>query len=166
MTKAICPGSYDPFTLGHLNIVRRCALLFDDVTVLVAVNPEKKYCLSTEDRIRYIQDATKELHNVHVEQFEGLLVDYALRHGADVIVKGLRGASDYTYEQEMASVNAEIALFRGKRRLETLFLPCAPEHLYTSSTRVRELLSLGAPVDLYVHDPKLLSELWKKNQVK
>ena len=164
MSKAICPGSYDPFTLGHLNVVRRCALLFDEVTVLVAVNPEKHYFLSSDDRVRYIEDAIKELPNVRVEKFEGLLVDYALRRGADVIVKGLRGASDYTYEQEMASVNAEIALFRGNRRLETLFLPCAPEHLYTSSTRVRELMSLGAPVDLYVHDPKLLAQLWQKNR--
>lgn len=138
--KALYPGSFDPFTLGHLDIVERASRLLESVTVLISYNPDKQGNLTIEDKIRLIEEATSHLPNVKVESFHGLTVDYGKKKGYDALLRGIRAASDFEVELEMSQVNNFLA------ELETIFLMTSPEHSFIRSSRVWELLKLGGDI--------------------
>ena len=135
---AVFVGSFDPFTLGHLDIVRRASALFDELWVLLAVNASKKYLLDETVRVDMVRKAVAQFPNVKVDCYDGLTVDFAKRVGAKYLVRGIRGAGDIEYEQTVAWNNKQLC-----PECETLFLSSAPEHLMVSSTVVRELLKAG-----------------------
>ena len=135
---AVFAGSFDPFTLGHLDIVRRSASLFDELWVLLAVNASKKYCFDEATRAEMVRHAVADIPNVKVDVYDGLTVDFMKRVGAKFLVRGIRGAADVEYEQTVAWNNKILY-----PECETLFLSSAPEHLMVSSTVVRELLKAG-----------------------
>lgn len=135
MRRAICPGSYDPVTVGHLDIIRRAAALFDEVIVLVAVNSAKQSMFTAEQRTEMLRLAVGDLPGVRVCCSEGLLVDFAKENGACALVKGVRNAQDLEYEQPMAHANRYL-----NEKLETVLLPAAPAVSWISSTIVREML--------------------------
>ena len=135
---AVFAGSFDPFTLGHLDIVRRASALFDELWVLLAVNASKKYLLPESTRVEIVKTAVKDFPNVKVDCFDGLTVDFAKRVGARFLVRGIRGVGDIEYEQTVAWNNKLLY-----PECETVFLSSAPEHLMVSSTVVRELLKCG-----------------------
>ena len=135
---AVFAGSFDPFTLGHLDIVRRAASLFDELWVLLAVNASKKYYFDEATRAEMVRKTVADIPNVKVDVYGGLTVDFMKRVGAKFLVRGIRGASDVEYEQTVAWNNKILYT-----ECETVFLSSAPEHLMVSSTIVRELLKSG-----------------------
>ncbi|MBQ8610894.1 MAG: pantetheine-phosphate adenylyltransferase [Oscillospiraceae bacterium] len=135
MRRAICPGSYDPVTVGHLDIIRRAAALFDEVVVLVAVNSSKKTMFTVQQRVQMLRAAVADIPGVCVESSDGLLAEYARSCGACALVKGVRSAQDLDYEQPMAHANRYL-----EPGLETVLLPAAPAVSWISSTIVREML--------------------------
>ena len=145
MRIAICPGSFDPITNGHLDIIRRASKLFDHVEVAVLQNSSKKCVFSVEERVEMIRDCIGELPNVSASSFDGLLVDYAKKIGATAIVKGLRAVSDFDYEFQMALFNKEI-----NAEVETIFLTNSPEQMYLSSSVVREMAAHGGDMSRFV----------------
>ena len=146
MRIAIYPGSFDPVTLGHLDIIRRAALCFDKVFVCVMDNCDKKsHMFPAEKRLELLRRSVAELPNVEAELFRGLLADYAREKEAHVIVKGLRNATDFDLEYQMAAINRGIW-----GQLETVFLPASIEYQHFSSTMVREMIRYGQPLEKYV----------------
>ncbi len=139
--KAVFAGTFDPFTLAHLDILQKASALFDSVTVLVGVNRRKRPLLSLERRVRQIERACKAMPNVSVDAFEGLTVDYLERIGGSFLVRGIRSAAEFAAEQHLAWNNHLL-----NPRVETVFLPVAPEHASISSSAVREILSFGGDV--------------------
>jgi pantetheine-phosphate adenylyltransferase len=139
---AVFAGSFDPFTVGHLDIVKRASALFDELYVLLAVNASKKYLLDESARVDMVRKAVENIPNVKVDSFDGLTVDFAKRVGAKFLVRGIRGAADVEYEQTVAWNNKVLC-----PECETVFLSSAPEHLMVSSTVVRELLKAGIARD-------------------
>jgi len=137
-TLAIYPGSFDPPTHGHLDVVDRAARLFDTLIVAVGVNSQKRPLLSTEERIEALKQSVAHLPHVHVESFSGLLIQYALEKGAKSIVRGLRATADFEYEFQMAMVNRRLS-----DKVDTVFLMTKWEHSYLSSSIVREVALLG-----------------------
>lgn len=161
MTKAICPGSFDPATVGHTDVVRRAAKLFDEITVLVCINSAKKGLYDIDERIVILKDALKDCPNVKIATHEGLLVDYVSKNGIDAIVKGIRNTKDYTYENEMAEANRILVSQLCDKPCETLFILSKPENAHVSSTIVRELLMYGAPIDGYVDNKELVLDMYE-----
>ena len=147
MNLAICPGSFDPITSGHLDIIRRVAKVYDHVVVAVGANLKKKPRLSADERARLIEKVTGELENVSVEVMEGLLVNFAREQGARVIVKGLRAGSDFESEFQQAQLNRMLY-----PELETVYIMAAAEHSFLSSSAVREIASYGGDVRGLVPD--------------
>jgi len=147
MTRALIPGSFDPVTFGHLDVIERSARLFEEVLVAVVENPQKSTLFPLEDRTEMLADVTGHLHNLKVDAFEGLLVDYALDRGVGAIVKGLRAVSDFEYELQMAQLNYRMS------GIETLFMPTTPEHSFLSSSLVREVAQFGGDVSSMVPPP-------------
>lgn len=145
MKLAICPGSFDPITKGHVDIILRAAKLFDKVIVLVLTNPNKKNTFSMDDRCRLIKKALGEAQNVEVDTYSGLLAEYAESVGATAIVKGLRAMSDFEYEFQMALTNKK--LYPG---LETVFLTSSAENMYLSSSMVRQVAFFGGDISAFV----------------
>ncbi len=143
--KAIYPGTFDPITKGHIDIVKRAAKLFEQVTVAVAINPTKVPTFTLEKRVEFAQVALANVVNVTVLGFEGLLADFAKRCEAQVIVRGLRAVSDFEYEFQMAGMNRTLI-----PEVETIFLTPATEYTYVSSSLVREIAALGGPIDNFV----------------
>jgi len=145
VTVALIPGSFDPVTLGHLDIVERTARQFDQVIVAVVASPAKGTPLfSAEQRRTMLGEVTGHLANVRVEVFGGLLADFALARGAGAIIKGLRALSDFDYELQMAQMNYRLS------GVETLFMPTAPEYSFLSSSMVREVAGFGGEVSSMV----------------
>lgn len=142
MSKAICPGSFDPVTNGHLDIVERAARIFDEVAVAVLHNRRKQPLFSMEERMAMIQESVAHLPNVSVLAADGLLIDVARQVGAQVIVKGLRAIQDFEYEFQMGMVNKQLA-----PDVETMFLMSSESYSYLSSSIIRELASYGAGVE-------------------
>jgi len=145
---AIYPGSFDPPTLGHLDVIERAAKLFDEIVVAVGVNSAKTPLLSAEDRVRSLRDSVGHLTNVSVDSFSGLLVDYVQSRGAKSIVRGLRATADFEYEFQMAMVNRRLA-----SEIDTVFLMTKWEHSYLSSSIVREVANLGGDYSGLVPGP-------------
>ena len=144
MSSALCPGSFDPPTNGHLDVIERCAAVFDRLVVAVVANPSKTPMFGVEERVALLERATEGLANVEIHAFEGLLVDFAQLQAVDVLVKGLRAVTDFDYELQMAQMNHTL------RNVDTLFIPTAPEWSYLSSSLVREVARLGGDVDTLV----------------
>jgi len=138
---AVYPGSFDPVTNGHLDIIRRGSRLFDRVIVAILRNPEKKAMFNVEERRRILQRAAEKMSNVSVDTFDGLLVDYARRCGARVIVRGLRALSDFEYEFQMALMNRRL-----DASIETVFMMPSESYSYLSSRLVKEVVRLGGSV--------------------
>lgn len=151
MRIGICPGSFDPVTLGHLDIVTRAAGLFDVLYVAVLDNPSKRPLFTTEERVEMLERVTAHLASVRCETFSGLVVDYATRRSAQAIIRGVRSQSDYEYELQMASMNKQLV-----PTVETLFLPTAPEYAQVSSSLVKEVAAFGGRVDQWL--PAYVSE--------
>ncbi|MCA0253760.1 MAG: pantetheine-phosphate adenylyltransferase [Actinobacteria bacterium] len=141
---AICPGSFDPITHGHLDVIRRAAGIFGDVIVGVGRNSAKNYLFSLDERVELAAAATADIPGVRVLPLSGLLVDFARSHGAQVIVKGLRFASDFDFELQMAHLNAAVG------GIETVMLPASSQWSTLSSTMIREIASFGGDVSAFV----------------
>ncbi len=142
---AVCPGTFDPVTLGHVDIITRAATLFDRVIVLVSVNVDKRPCFSAEERAELIRAVTKDLKNVEVEIMDGLLADYVRKKKACAIVKGLRATTDFEYEFQMALANRKLYA-----DAETVFLVTKSENMYLSSSVVRQIAQFGGDISSFV----------------
>lgn len=145
MRTAICPGSFDPVTLGHIDIITRASKLFDRVIVAVLVNMEKKPWFTIDERIDLLKKAACHIPNVEITGFDGLLVDFAARNNASAIVKGLRAVSDFEYEFQMALTNRKLA-----PETETLFLTTSSENMYLSSSTVKQVGLWGGDIAPFV----------------
>jgi pantetheine-phosphate adenylyltransferase len=146
MSTAVCSGSFDPITLGHLDIIRRAAACFDKVCVCVSPNAEKRNQMFTPERkLLLVQKAVEDLPNVEAELWPGLLADFAVDHGADVIVRGVRNATDFDVEYQMALINRGI-----HPRLETMLLPASPAYQHFSSSMAREMIRYRQPLETYL----------------
>ena len=159
MRRAIYPGSFDPVTNGHLDIIQRGCKLFDEIIVAVLVNPEKTSFFSIEERSEILSEVLQTIDRgdckVTVESFQGLLVQYAAERGAHAIVRGIRAISDYEYELQMALMNRRL-----QPRLETVFMMPAEAYSYVSSRLVKEVFQLGGPIEGLV--PPLVEERMRK----
>ena len=156
MRRVVCPGSFDPVTNGHLDIIRRAARLHDEVIVLVGANLAKVGLFTVEERLAMLREVTSDLPNVRVDKFTGLLVDYCRAHQVPAIVKGLRAVSDFEYEMEMAQMNYRLA------GVETLFMTANPLYSFLRSSLVKEIAKYGGDVASLVPEPvhgKLLARL-------
>ncbi|MFC9280998.1 pantetheine-phosphate adenylyltransferase [Streptomyces collinus] len=149
MRRAVCPGSFDPITNGHLDIIARASRLYDEVYVAVMINQSKKGLFEIEERIELIREVTAEYGNVRVESFHGLLVDFCKQRDIPAIVKGLRAVSDFDYELQMAQMNI------GLTGVETLFVPTNPTYSFLSSSLVKEVAAWGGDVSHLVPAPVL-----------
>ena len=143
---AVCPGTFDPVTHGHLDIIERAGRVFDTLVVAVLDNPRKQPLFSVEERLAMLKEATAEFDNVEIDSFQGLLVDYAKRRNIGVIVKGLRAVSDFDYELQMAQMNGRLT------GVETFFMHTTPKWSYLSSSLVKEVAGYGGDVTGLVPD--------------
>jgi pantetheine-phosphate adenylyltransferase len=150
--RALCPGSFDPVTNGHIDIIGRVARLYDEVVVAVFVNQSKSSMFSVEERFEMLTEVTGAYPNVTIDTFEGLVVDYCRVHDIPVIVKGLRAVSDFDYELQMAQMN------RGLAGVDTLFMPTNPEYSFLASSLVKEIAKWGGDVSSLV-PPTVLTRL-------
>jgi pantetheine-phosphate adenylyltransferase len=144
---ALCPGTFDPVTNGHLDIVKRASSLFDRVVVAVVENPGKEPLFSAEERVGMLREALGEMEDVEIDSFSGLLVDYARAKGIRAIVKGLRAVTDFDYELQMAQMNRHLS------EVETCFVPTSPRWSYLSSSLVKEVARYGGDVSGLVPEP-------------
>ena len=147
MTTAMCPGSFDPPTNGHVDVIRRCAGFFERVVVAVVSNPSKTPMFDLDERLQLLDRCLGDLDNYEAMAFSGLLVDFADSHEVDVVVKGLRAPGDFEYELQMAQMNSHLS------GMETVFVPTRPEWGFVSSSLVREVARLGGTVDELVPAP-------------
>ena len=145
VTIALYPGTFDPVTRGHVDIVRRAAALFDGLVVAVGARIGKDTLLDTEERVALLRDVLAEVGNVSVESFDGLVVDFAKSVGATVLVRGIRNPADYQYENQMAITNGRLS-----PGLETVMLMADPGHAFLSSTLIKEVLNAGGDVSAFV----------------
>ena len=155
MKKAVCPGSFDPITNGHLDVIERASHLFDEVVIAVLVNNSKSSLFTIEERIVLARDCVKHLPNVKVDMWSGLLVDYCRENKVDAIVKGLRAVSDFDYELQMAQMNLQL------KGVDTLLMATKPAYSFLSSSLVREIARYGGGVSNLV-PAGVLSELTRK----
>ena len=143
--KAIYPGSFDPVTNGHLDLIKRALSIFDEVTVVIAVNSEKNTLFSIEERVDFMKRAVKGLRGVKVDSYEGLTVDYAAAKKTGAIIRGLRATSDFDYEFQMALTNRRLS-----KKVDTIFLMPSESHFYLSSRLIKEIAQLGGDISHYV----------------
>ena len=141
MTRVVCPGSFDPLSNGHLDIIERASFLFDEVVVVVLVNESKHGLFTTEQRLDLIATATSEMTNVTLDSYAGLLVDYCAQNDVQAIVKGLRAVSDFDYELQMAQMNGNLT------GIDTVFIPTSPEYTFIASSLVKEVARHGGDVN-------------------
>ncbi len=152
---ALFPASFDPITNGHLDLIQRSRMIFDEVVLAVASNVSKSATFSAEERLEILQAVTDGMEDVTVEVFDGLVVHYAEQIGASAIIRGLRMMSDFEYEFEMALMNKHLA-----PKVEIVFFMTSQEYLYVSSSRLKELVRFGASIDEFV--PPIVAEALKK----
>ena len=158
---AVCPGSFDPVTIGHLDIIRRAAALYDEVIVVVMVNGDKHYTFSPSERVEMIKEVAKDLKNVKVEHYSGLLAEYVKSKSAGIIVKGLRAMSDFEYEFQMALANRKL-----NPEAETIFLSTSASNMYLSSSMVKQIASMGGDISDFVPEiikAKIISKIKGEN---
>lgn len=148
LNTAIYPGTFDPVTLGHLDVIRRAARIFDRLLVAVAVHPRKQLWFDLEQRVNLLRQSVRGIPGVEIVSFDGLLVDFARQKGAHVVIRGLRAFTDFEYEFQMALSNRKLA-----SDIETLFLMTSETHSYFSSTAVREICELGGDTSGFVPPP-------------
>ena len=153
MKRAVYPGSFDPMTYGHLDIIQRAAETFDELTVSVLNNNAKNPLFSVEERVKILEEATKDLPNVKVDSFSGLLIDYAAENNFHISVRGLRAITDFEYELQIAQTNSKLS----KGRLDTVFLTARLEYAYLSSSSVKEIASFGGDISECV--PEFVAEM-------
>lgn len=156
MKTAIYPGSFDPVTLGHYDIIDRSSQIFDKVIVGVLVNSAKSPLFSLEERVKMLQDVTAGLPNVEIQSFQGLLIDFARQNDANVIVRGLRAVTDFDYELQLAQMNRVIA-----PEIDTLFLTTNLKYAYLSSSMVKEVASYGGDISGFL-EPSIAEKVRKK----
>ena len=149
MRRAVCPGSFDPVTNGHLDIIARASRLFDEVIVAVLVNQSKDGLFTIDERLEMLREVTAPYPGVRIEAFQGLLVDFCRAQDASVVIKGLRAVSDFDYELKMAQMNIGLA------GVETLFMPTSPQHSFLSSSLVKDVAKWGG--DVSAHVPEAVS---------
>jgi pantetheine-phosphate adenylyltransferase len=140
MRRAVCPGSFDPITNGHLDVIERASKFFDEVIVAVGINASKNRLFEPDERVEMIREATVGLPNVSVDTFQGLIVDFCKARGVQAIVKGLRAVSDFDYELQMGQMNRSLA------QVDTLFMPADPHYSFLSSSLVKEVATYGGDV--------------------
>lgn len=147
MKTVICPGSFDPVTMGHLDIIRRSAKMFDKVLVVVMTNYHKRntYVFSADERVDLLKRCTRDMENVEVEQYDGLLAEYARQKNAVAVVKGLRAVSDFEYEVQQALTNKKL-----NSELETIFVTTTAENMFLSSSVVKQVCELGGDISNFV----------------
>lgn len=155
MKRVLTPGTFDPITYGHLEVITRAAQIFDEVIVAVAASPHKCPLFTLEERTKLIEEVTQHLPNVSVRPFDGLLVDLAHEVDAQALIKGLRAITDFEYEFQMTALNYQLA-----PDLETIFIMSSPEYMYFSSSIVREVSSLKGNVDQFV--PPVVAQALKE----
>ncbi len=162
MKSAIYPGSFDPVTYGHLDIIKRAAMVFDELIVSVLNNKAKTPLFSVEERVKMLREATKDIPNVKVESFSGLLIDYAKQKNIHVTIRGLRAVTDFEYELQIAQTNSK---FSGGD-LDTMFLTTSLEYAYLSSSTVREIAYYGGDISQCVppHVVTMIKEKYKTNR--
>ena len=152
MKKAIYPGSFDPVTYGHIDIIKRAASIFDELIISVLNNPNKTPLFSVEERVNILEEITREIPNIKVTSYEGLLVEYAKATDAHVIIRGLRAITDFEYELQLAQTNRKL-----EPTVDTYFLTTSLEYAYLSSSTVREVASFGGDISKFV--PPFIAEL-------
>lgn len=143
MRRALYAGSFDPLTCGHENLIRRAAKICDQLVVGVITNPQKKHFFTLDERVEMIKDAVKDLENVEVAYFDGLLAEYVNENGFDMVIRGLRGVSDFDCEIQMAQMNARLY----KENVETVFLMTDPTYSFLSSSMAKEVHGLGGSIE-------------------
>ena len=146
MSRAIYPGSFDPVTWGHLDIIKRSARIFDEVIVGILNNPQKSPLFSVQERVKILEEVTADLPNVRIDTFSGMLVDYAKQNDINVSIRGLRSVSDFEYETQIAQYNDRLS----GGELETIFLVTSPEYSYISSSGVKEVAGFHGDVSPYL----------------
>ena len=156
MQTAIYPGSFDPITIGHMDMIRRASKMFDRVVVCIVVNPAKHPSFTVEERLDQVKRVTASIPNVTVDTWTGLLVDYAAKYENPIVVRGLRALSDFEYEFMMSLTNKKLY-----PKMETMFLASDERYMYLSSTTVREIASYGGDISGFV-PAEILDELMKK----
>ena len=142
MNRALYPGSFDPMTLGHLDIIKRASLMFDELIVAVLDNTQQTPLFSTDERVKILQEATKDMPNVKVDYFRGLTVDYCIQNNLHIMVRGLRAVTDFEYELQIAQTNRKIS----DNRVDTVFLTTDLQYSYLSSSTVKEIAKYGGDV--------------------
>lgn len=159
MTKAMYPGTFDPVTNGHLDIVKRAYKLFENLTILVASHPTKKPVFSSEERVYFLKESLKSLKSIKIEAYNGLLADYVGNTGTSIIIRGLRAVSDFEYELSLALMNRKL-----NENIETIFLTPKEDLIYLSSTMVKQISSFGRDVSKWVPPvvSKALQDIYKK----
>lgn len=159
MKKAVYPGSFDPVTYGHLDVIKRASQMFDELTVSVLNNKGKTPLFSVEERVKILEEATKDLPNVKIDSFSGLLIDYAKKKNIHVSVRGLRAITDFEYELQIAQTNRKLS----NDNLDTVFLTTSLEYAYLSSSGVKEIASFGGDISQCVPDfvAKLIYEKYQ-----
>lgn len=162
MKKAVYPGSFDPMTFGHLDIIKRAAEMFDELIVAVLNNQSKTPLFSVEERVKILQEATKDIPNVKVDSFSGLLINYAARNDLHISVRGLRAITDFEYELQIAQTNRKLS----EEQLDTIFLTTSLEYAYLSSSGVKEIACFGGDISQCVPEfvADLIYEKYKTNR--
>jgi pantetheine-phosphate adenylyltransferase len=155
MRRAVCPGSFDPITNGHLDVIERASKFFDEIIVAVGINASKQRLFEPDERVEMIREACLAIPNVKVDTFQGLIVEFCKAHGVQAIVKGLRAVSDFDYELQMGQMNRSLA------EVDTLFMPADPHYSFLSSSLVKEVATYGGDVSGLVPEA-VLSRLHKR----
>ncbi|MCQ4574763.1 MAG: pantetheine-phosphate adenylyltransferase [Candidatus Brocadiales bacterium] len=155
MTEAVYPGTFDPLTFGHLDLIERGSKVFDEVIVAIGVNPHKEPLFSVEERKRMLTDHTRHLKNIQVDSFDGMLVDYLQRKDINIILRGIRTLSDFEYEFRMALTNRTV-----RKDVETVFIMTSEKYSFLNSTLIKDAVSLGGEVSAFI--PQDIEEMLKK----
>lgn len=156
MIKAVFPGSFDPPTYGHLNVIERTVSMFDQIDVVVAVNPEKKYMFSAEERVQMLEELVKDYPNVKVHTWDSLIVDYAEKAGAKVLLRGIRNATDFAYEFDLSLINHSL-----NSKIDTIFIPTEQKYVTIKSSVIKELAQFNGDIRQMV-PPAVVERVKKK----
>lgn len=156
MIKAVFPGSFDPPTYGHLNVIERTVSMFDQIDVVVAVNPEKKYMFSAEERVQMLEELVKDYPNVKVHTWDSLIVDYAEKAGAKVLLRGIRNATDFAYEFDLSLINHSL-----NSKIDTIFIPTEQKYVTIKSSVIKELAQFNGDISQMV-PPAVVERVKKK----